>query len=252
MAGRIFGYARRSVWKAALTLEGQREAITGYAAARGLPFVVERGFFADNPISFKEDFPDRPAGKILWENLGRGDHLIVSSLDRLFVKLSDCDLALRCWHGLGVALHLADVRRPLEEIGATFMTAVLANMEQAGRSERAAYTAARSRYYGRPVNGNPPYGFQWVRRPRTREWKLLPDEEERAIMKKLLEWHEAGQSFDQIRQILDYRLKVRFYKQRGRKKRLVRWNNDAIWRRIKAEERLQGQESQAACAGSER
>jgi DNA invertase Pin-like site-specific DNA recombinase len=244
MEGRVFGYARRSVWKQALTLEAQRETIATYAAARGLPFVAEQDLFGDNALSFKQDFRGRPAGKILWDTLGRGDHLIVSSLDRLFLKLSDCDVALRCWHGIGVVLHIVDVGRPVREMGATLMAAVIANMEQAGRSERAAYTAARSRYYGRPVNGNPPYGFQWVRRPRTREWELLPDEAERAIMKKLLEWHEAGQSFDQIRQILDYRLKVRFYKQRGRKKRLVRWNNDAIWRRIQAEKRLQEREAQ--------
>src|SRR5262249_53291457 len=149
--------------------------------ARGLPFVVERDLFADNPVSFKADFPDRPTGKVVWENVGRGDHLIVSSLDRLFLKISDCDLALRCWHGMGVTLHLVDVGRSLREVGATVMAAVIAKMEHAGRSERAAYTAARSRYYGRPVNGNPPYGFQWIRRPRTRESERVPDEEERAI-----------------------------------------------------------------------
>ena len=44
-------------------------------------------------------------------------------------------------------------------------------------------------------------------------------------MKQLLEWHESGQSIDQIRQHLEYGLKLKFYKQRGRQKRLVQFSS---------------------------
>jgi hypothetical protein len=71
----------------------------------------------------------------------------------------------------------------------------------------------------------------------------VPDEGERALGKHLLKWYEAGHSIDQIRQHLQYGVKLEFYKQRGRRKRLVRWNSDAIWRRIQAERRLREQEA---------
>jgi hypothetical protein len=64
----------------------------------------------------------------------------------------------------------------------------------------------------------------------------------------MLAWSLAGYSIDQIRQHLNYTLKLEFFKQRGRRKRLVLWNGDAIWRRIQAERRLQAQEAQGVNA----
>jgi hypothetical protein len=132
---------------------------------------------------------------------------------------------------------VADLGKPVHALDAPAMAGAMAAREKVARSEKAAESAAHSRYSGRRVNGCSPYGFEWVRR-RGGEWELSPDEAERALMKKLLEWHEAGHSIDQIRQHLQYGVKLEFYKQRGRRKRLVRWNSDAIWRRIQAERRL--------------
>jgi hypothetical protein len=108
--------------------------------------------------------------------------------------------------------------------------------------------AARSRYSGRPVNGTAPLGFKWVRRPGSGEWALVPDLEERALMKQMLQWSLEGRSIDQIRQHLNYTLNVELFKQRGWRKKLVLWNGDAIWRRIQAERRLQEQEAQGVNA----
>ena len=91
-------------------------------------------------------------------------------------------------------------------------------------------------------------GFEWVRREGSGQWELVPDEVERALMKQLLAWHEAGNSIEQIHLYLAFVLKLKFYKRRGRQKRLVRWNNDAVWRRIQAEKRLREQEAQVAPA----
>ncbi len=124
----------------------------------------------------------------------------------------------------------------------------MVDLEAALRSEKAAESASHSRFGGRPVNGCSPYGFEWVRR-RGGHWELVPDEAERSLMKKLVEWHDSGHSIDQIRQHLEYVAKFEFYKRRGRRKRLVRWNSDSIWRRIQAEKRLQHLEAKSIETG---
>jgi DNA invertase Pin-like site-specific DNA recombinase len=243
--GEIFGYGRRSLWKRALPIVAQREAIVAYVTERGCHFDPAARFFADVPSAHEQDFSGRPAGRVLWDRLGRGDGLVVTSLDRLFFRAPDCGAVLGLWERLGVALHIVELGGPVYRLGASAMAWAMASIEKAARSERAAVSAAKSKYVGRPVNGSPPYGFRWIHRPGG-EWELVADEEERVLMKAMLRWHEAGHSIDQIRWNLAYRLKLEFYKQRGRSKRLVRWNNDAIWRRIQAEKRLQQQEAESA------
>ena len=249
MGGTCWGYTRDSTWKGAPTREAQLEAIAGYCGARGWPFRAEQNLFADAVADPVPDFRDREAGGVLMGRLRRGDRLIVTSLDRIFHKIADCDLMLRCWDGMGVALHLVDLGGPVHELGAGAMASLIAGMEKAARSERAAASAAKSRYSSRPVNGSPPHGFEWVRR--SGQWYLVPDLEERALMKAMLEWYEAGHSIDAIRQHLEYKVKLKFYKQRGRQKRLVRWNSDAIWRRIQAEMRLRLAEGHTAVVDGE-
>jgi DNA invertase Pin-like site-specific DNA recombinase len=243
MGAFIFGYARCSVWKVAPGLEEQREAIAVYAASRGWPFEHERQLYVDVPPAHEQDFDDRPAGRALWARARRGDRLVVTSLDRAFLRAVDCAVVLRLWGNLGIELHAVDFGGPVQRLDPASMAEVLATMEKVAHSERAAVSAARSRHSGRPVNGSPPYGFEWTRCPRSKEWALVPDEGERALGKHLLKWYEAGHSIDQIRQHLQYGVKLEFYKQRGRRKRLVRWNSDAIWRRIQAERRLREQEA---------
>src|SRR5262249_17458251 len=180
----------------------------------------------------------REAGVELYRWLRRGDRLIITSLDRAFQKVADAARMIDCWGRLGVELHVIALAGPVRELGAVEVAEALAAMEKAARSERAAVSAARARYYGRPVNGPPPHGFERSRRPGTGEWGLIPDTEERALMKAMLGWHESGFSIDQIRQHLAYSLKLEFTKKRGRRRRPIRWNRDAIWRRIRAEMRL--------------
>jgi hypothetical protein len=244
MGRTLYGYARDSLSKRVLTVEAQREAIASVASRCGWPFEAERQFYADTASTYTQDFRARPAGGVLWRRLQQGDVVLVISLDRMFLKVSDCAATLDPWSGREVALCVVALGRPVQGLGAVEMAKALWALEHAAHSERATVRAARSRYYGRPVNGTAPYGFQWVRRPGSGEWALVPDLQERALMKQMLAWSLEGRSIDWIRQHLNYTLKVELFKQRGWRKKLVLWNGDAIWRRIQAERRLQAQEAQ--------
>jgi hypothetical protein len=240
----LYGYARDSISKRVPTVEAQREAIASVASRYGWPFEAERQFYADTASTYTQDFRARPAGGVLADRLRRGDVVIVTSLDRMFLKVSDCAATLDYWAGREVALCVVALDGAVEGLGAVEMAKALWALEQAACSERATVRAARSKYFGRPVNGSPPLGFEWVRRPGSGEWALVPDLQERALMKQMLQWSLEGRSIDWIRQHLNYTLNVEFFKQRGWRKKLVLWNGDAIWRRIQAERRLQAQEAE--------
>jgi hypothetical protein len=49
---------------------------------------------------------------------------------------------------------------------------------------------------GGQLNGYAGYGWKWVGPKRHR--KRVPDEEERAVMKKIYEWRTAGHSYEEI------------------------------------------------------
>src|SRR5262249_8660986 len=84
-------------------------------------------------------------------------------------------------------------------------------------------------------------GSRWTRLPGSGAWLLVPDEEERALMRAMLRWHVAGHSVDMIRQHVQYTLKVAFTKESGGRRRPVSWGRDNIWRRIEAARRLREQ-----------
>jgi DNA invertase Pin-like site-specific DNA recombinase len=239
-----YGYTRSSFWKAAPSSDAQREAIAAYAARRGWDFGPERQLFLDGATTRVADLRDREAGAALFTRLRRGDRLIAVSLDRIFHRAEDAAVTLGTWVALGVELHVLALGGPVEALEPVMMARAMAALEQAARSERAAAAAMKSRFYNRPVNGSARYGFEWRRRPGSREWELVPDEQERTLMRAMLKWAEAGYSIDQIRQHLAYGARLDFFKRRGRKRRLVRWTADAVWRRIQAERRLRAQEAQ--------
>jgi hypothetical protein len=90
--------------------------------------------------------------------------------------VSDCAATLDLWSGLEVALCVVALGRPVQGLGAVEMAKALWALEVAACSERATVRATRSKYFGRPINGSAPYGFQWVRRPGSGEWALVPCE----------------------------------------------------------------------------
>jgi DNA invertase Pin-like site-specific DNA recombinase len=223
-------------------VQEQREAIARYAASRGWPFEHERQIYIDVPPSHEQNFSERPSGRVLLARAVRGDRIVVASLDRAFLRAADCAVFLRVWGNLGIELHAADLGGPVHRLDTVAMAEIMAGIERVARSERAAVSASLSKHYGRPVNGSPPYGYVWKKRPRSKEWALVPDENERTLGRCLLRLQEEGYSIDQIRMHLQYNVRLEFYKQRGRSKRLVQWNADAIWRRIEGERRLQQRE----------
>jgi DNA invertase Pin-like site-specific DNA recombinase len=205
-----FGYARASFWRAAPTPDAQGAAVAAYAARRGWDFDSERQLFLDGAATRVLDLRDRAAGEAMFTRLRRGDRVITVSLDRTFHRVDDAAATLDLWSALGVELHVVALGGPVEVLTPLVMAGAMADLESAARSERAALSAMKSRYYKRPVNGTSPIGFRWERQPDSREWRLVRDVEQRAVMGALLRWVDLGFSLDQIRCHLRYNLKPHF------------------------------------------
>jgi hypothetical protein len=233
----VYGYIRLS--KKALSLDEQKALISSYASSHGLTPGRELIYCGgDDHAALSQGFLERPLGRLLSERLHRGDCIVVSSLDRAFLQIRDCSVALGCLARRGVEFYAVDLGPDsVNELDPLVLAGALSEMERAARSERAVYRVSRLKCTPAPVNAHAPYGKKWIRRPGGK-WELVTDEEELALMAALYRMHEQGVSIDRIRQYLAYEKRLRFYKQRGRKKRLLTWNPGAISRRIKAYERL--------------
>jgi DNA invertase Pin-like site-specific DNA recombinase len=178
-----YGYVRASFWKAAPSPDAQRELIAGYAKRRGWDFDPERQLFLDGVATRVLDLRDRQAGGSLIGRLRRGDRGITVSLDRAFHRIGDTAATLDLWSALGVELHLVALGGPVEALTPLVMAGAMADLESAARSERAAISAMKSRYFGRPPNGTCPVGLRWERQPGSKEWRLARDDETRRIIR---------------------------------------------------------------------
>ena len=103
---RVFGYPRASTKKQVESPETQKDMIKKYAVFNGLGDVT---FFVDAATSGKVSWEERDAGKELFRQLRRGDHVVLTKLDRAFRKLSDCVTVLEKFERMGVKLHICNL-----------------------------------------------------------------------------------------------------------------------------------------------
>ena len=238
----VHGYLRASTNKQRESPEVQKETILAYCRLHNLP---EPLWYIDPATSGKVPLRDREAGGVLYKSLRPGDHVIVAKLDRAFRRLGDCCDVLEDFKRRNIRLHICnmmggaiDLSQPIGEF-LIKMLAAFAELERAFIAERTsdAMKARRRRGLG---GGRPHYGFKHETRHRTVDGKReaykveVPDPEERRVMKMMLAWRtqDPPWSFDQIREKLNYELKLRT--RDGRE-----WSIGRIRRAIKAEARLQ-------------
>jgi DNA invertase Pin-like site-specific DNA recombinase len=242
---RTFGYARASTKKQVESPETQKDSQKKYAVFNNLGDVT---FFVDAATSGKVSWEDRDAGRELFRQLRKGDHVILSKLDRAFRKLSDCVTVLEKFERMGVKLHICNLMGGAIDLSSPmgrFMIHILAafaELERAFISERTKDGLAKRKKQGVRHTRHPGYGFRWENRTvdGKRERIRVRDDEERNVMRSILSWRMQDQplGWDEIRQHLQYNLKL--LTKDGKP-----WDLNRIRRSCKAELQLQLLEQKA-------
>ena len=139
-------------------------------------------------------FRQREKGRVLFEQLRRGDTLVCAKLDRAWRSASDALATIDELKKRGVAVHLVDlngnVTDGISKLVFTIMSAVAA-WERSRIGERvreAKREAARQGFY---VGGKVPWHQRQVKM-RGGKVKLVDDEKRAAIVKELRVWRQAG------------------------------------------------------------
>ena len=214
--GRIFAYIRASTSKQIASPEVQKGLIAEYATRLGL--TIDE-FYVDPATTSKFDLFDRPAGKRLFVDLRPGDVLIVAKLDRLSRSYLEFATTLNTLEKRQITLHVCDmpggVFDPTNPISMLLIQILVsfANFERTMIKTRTREALQAIKERGERYCRHAEWGFKWERRWDSRQKKhveiQVPDDKERAILRKVVELRAAGQSLDMIRQHLSYVMKVR-------------------------------------------
>lgn len=211
-------YVRASLNKQQDSPETQKHTINAYLEAQKLEFPL---WYVDVATTSKIMLPARESGREMMRRLKRGDHIVIAKLDRAFRSLRDCVTVLDEIKRLGVSLHVCDLFGGAIDLSAPIgmfliqMLAVFAELERKfiGERTRDGMRAARRRGFG---GGHPSYGFK--HEPR---WRIMPDgtkkrglfqvrdDHDREIMGLIVGFRVEGWSWDQIREKLNYELKMK-------------------------------------------
>ena len=196
---KVYGYARGSTEEQEATLEAQEERIKAEFAHRYQPKgYAWGGVFIDKGVSGSRALRRRPEGVKLCAELRRGDVLVITKLDRGFRNARDFFEMMEYWKEQGVGLCLLDLdidtSTPVGELMAGMM-AIVAQFERRRIAERTKDVIAHRRKQGKPI-GKAPYG--WVVVGKRGQKRFMPDGIIRAVADKIVEWVDAGWTFNRI------------------------------------------------------
>jgi DNA invertase Pin-like site-specific DNA recombinase len=229
----VHGYCRAALFGHGQSVEAQKAAIRDHAQAHallpeppsdgGLPPSEDVLWYVDAAGAGKHKLRDREAGGVLLRNVRPGDSVVVSRLDRAFRRLKDFVEVLDDLERRRVHLRVCELLgRPVDfsKWGPRALVAMLDGFGQLDRDSRAERTGEASR--GRRERGlglgHPRLGHKY--QPRYRRLKngrmrrylvQVADPDERAVMNLIVGWRQQDPpwSYDQIRQKLNYELKLR-------------------------------------------
>ena len=169
----------------------------------------------------------------------RGDHLIILSLSYVFHTRKDLLHLLDYTRSGDLVLHFIEER---VEIGGRTAGEAVVGMLQAldqmadePRRRAIRKTLNERRARGLPPNGEAGLGFKLVGRGATQ--KLVPDEKERAVMRRIYELRQSGMPFSEIRLFLR-KEGIRFRRKRRGKWEDREWSESKIRRAYEAWLRL--------------
>jgi DNA invertase Pin-like site-specific DNA recombinase len=213
---RVYGYIRASTDKQIASPDTQKQIIEDYA--RRIGKTVDR-YFVDPATSGKKKLHDREAGRELMSIMRSRDTVIVARLDRLSRSFVGFAHILEAWTKLKVGIHLCDMPgghfdsdNPMSEMMVGILI-VFANYERRLISQRTKEGLQARKQRGEKYTRWAEYGSRWEKRFDSQLNKhvevMVPDEPERAVLRKIVELRAANLSFDEIRQHLSYSMKVR-------------------------------------------
>jgi DNA invertase Pin-like site-specific DNA recombinase len=105
---RVFGYTRVSTADQDIEVQSTMvdRLMQRYAEQHGYEHA---GIYSDDGVSaFSTNWPERPDGKLLWEEMQRGDLIVVVRIDRIFRSIHDMANCMRKLLDMGVDLVTAD------------------------------------------------------------------------------------------------------------------------------------------------
>lgn len=194
-------YVRSSTGDQVDTLHAQEDACRREYDFRLAKEYKWGGAYVDHGVSATKPFANRPKGLALDAVLEEGDAIICSKLDRAFRDLGDLVTQLKKWEQRGIRLILLDLAvdtaSPIGKMVAQIVGAV-AEFERARIAERTKDIIGRKKKEGKPVTGIPPYGFRYEFDPESGERKVVPDTQQRAIGRKVVEWLNSGWSREAV------------------------------------------------------
>ena len=179
-----------------VSLEVQRERLTAYAALHELDLVE---VVADEGVSASIPLADRRGGAQLLDLVQerQAGHVVAMKLDRLFRDAADALTQTRTWDRAGVAMHLIDVGgqtvNSSTAMGRMFLTmmAGFAELERNLIAERTT-AALQHKKRRRRVYNHVPLGY-------VRDGDgLRTDEQEQAIIERIMTWRRGGSSYGTI------------------------------------------------------
>ena len=213
---RVFAYCRASTKKQVESPETQKEMIQKYAVFHNLGEVT---FFVDLATSGKIAWDDRDAGTELVSQIRKGDHVIITKLDRAFRRLADCVVMLEKFESMGVKLHVVNMLGGAIDLSSPMgrflihILAAFAELERAFISERTRDGLAKRKHNRVAHTRFPGYGKRWEKK-----WingKLakvaVPDDDERSVMRSILQWRTQAEprSWKEIADHLTSTLKIK-------------------------------------------
>lgn len=193
------GYVRASTTDQEETIKAQQETIATYCTLRGLTLSHT---YIDHGVSGTVPMQDRPQGAAMLRHLDsrtkdRPTAVVAVRLDRLFRNAADCLSNVQEWDRRGIALHLIDLGGQSIDTssaaGRFFITVIAgaAEMERNLISERTAAVLRAKRSRGEVFN-HAPYGYDRIGD------RLIPNEGEQAILRRILTLRQGGASYTSI------------------------------------------------------
>lgn len=212
------------------------------------------GLFIDQSVSaFKTRLVKRPAGGRLEAILRPGDIVVFARLDRAFRGVADFAVTVERWMKRGILIQFVNPQVDLTTAyGMAFaqVAAVFAQLESAIKSERLKEAQARGRERGQKMGRHASFGWKqdgWTTRIVEGVAKqvpvMVPDEEERQEIARLVKLRAAGHSFATIAEMLELEIAVRQGRDpwpraplRGSENR--RWDQNRVYKAYKARKRV--------------
>ena len=189
---RLFGYCRVSTDMQETSREAQEATIRGWAEKAGLEVAA---VFIDEDVSGSIPLRDRPSGKRMWDSLGRGDTVVITTKDRAFRSLVDAAITVMSWREQGVKLHILDfpVDLSTDEGEMVFLQgAVFSQYERKQIGKRIKASMKHRKDNKIPYGGMRPWGY--VRKGNS--W--VPYQPERDLAATMIAMRKGGISYLRI------------------------------------------------------